>query len=42
MGEDYQIESKEMNALEIACSMGHSKIVSYFVDECQLRSIRDF
>lgn len=31
-----------MNALQLACVLGHAKIVNYLIEECQLKAAKDF
>ena len=42
-GNKYEVEGvSEMNSLELACVSGSVKLVQYLVEECNLRSCRDF
>lgn len=42
LGVNYELETNELNALELACVYGHSKIVNYIVDELNMKSAKDF
>ena len=42
-GNKYEVEGiNEMNALELACVSGSVKLVQFLVEDCNLRSCRDF
>jgi hypothetical protein len=42
-GNKYEVEGiNEMNTLELACVSGSVKLVQFLVEECNLRSCRDF
>lgn len=38
LGDTYEIETPELNTLELACAFGHPKLVTYLIDELQLKS----
>ena len=42
LGDTYEIETLELNALELACSFGHHKLVTYLIDELQMKAQKDF
>jgi hypothetical protein len=42
-GNKYEVDGiNEMNTLELACVSGSVKLVQFLVEECNLRSYRDF
>jgi hypothetical protein len=42
-GNKYEVDGiNEMNTLELACVSGSVKLVQFLVEECNLRSCRDF
>ena len=42
-GKDFEVEGvSEMNILELACVAGNLKLVQYLIDDCSLRSAKDF
>jgi hypothetical protein len=42
-GNKYEVDGiNEMNTLELACVSGSVKLVQFLVEECSLRSCRDF
>lgn len=38
----YEVEFQDLNALELACIGGHSKLLTYIVDDLGLHSVKDF
>lgn len=42
LGSTYEVETQEMNPIEIACAFGHAKLAKYFIEELNLRSAKHF
>ena len=42
IGELYEVDTTEMNALELACVFGHSKLATLIIEDFNMRAPRDF